>query len=74
MTEVGQLATSFCDGRAAPDFCSGLAVVSRFPFKEIEFMGYTDHGDAFWNDGEYFARKVCADLAARRKEGLYKNI
>jgi len=57
MTEVGQLATSFCDGRAAPDFCSGLAVVSRFPFKEIEFMGYSDHGDAFWNDGEYFARK-----------------
>jgi len=57
MTEVGQLATSYCDGRVAPEGCSGLAVVSRFPFVETDFLSYTDHGDAFWNDGEYLARK-----------------
>jgi len=46
-----------CDGRIGPDGCSGLAIVSRFPFIEVEFMGYTDHGDALWGDGEYLARK-----------------
>ena len=25
---------------------------------QIEFFPYTDHGDFFWKDGEYFARKV----------------
>ena len=27
-------------------------------FTQIEFFPYTDHGDAFWDDGEYLARKV----------------
>ena len=25
---------------------------------QIEFFPYTDHGDLWWKDGEYFARKV----------------
>jgi len=57
MTEVGDFALSTCDGRALPSFCSGLAIVSRFPFIEKEFLEYSYHG-SIWNpDGEYWARK-----------------
>ena len=35
---------------------------------QIEFFPYTDHGDLFWKDGEYFARKVkCEEEKARKK-------
>merc|ERR1712215_124910 len=56
MTEVGDLASS-CDGYVGPEGCSGLAIVSRYPFLDIQFHPYSDHGDALWGDGEYFARK-----------------
>jgi hypothetical protein len=59
MTEFRGLALSTCDGRIAPTACSGLSVVSKFPFEEVEFNSYTEHGD--WRkaaiDGEWFARK-----------------
>lgn len=35
MTEVGDFALSTCDGRVLPSFCSGLAMVSRYPFIEV---------------------------------------
>ena len=35
MTEVGDFALSTCDGRALPTFCSGLAIVSKYPFIEV---------------------------------------
>ena len=36
MTEIHELAVNgICDGRAAPTGCSGLAIVSRFPFNEV---------------------------------------
>ena len=38
MSEVGDFALSTCDGRALPSFCSGLAIVSRFPFIEVRLM------------------------------------
>lgn len=58
MTEVHQLALSdVCDGRAAPTFCSGLAIVSKYPFIETEFNSFSVHGN-FWEfDGEYMAKK-----------------
>jgi len=56
MTEVGDLSSS-CDGTIGPEGCSGLAIVSKYPFMEIKFHGYSDHGDAWWGDGEYLARK-----------------
>ena len=39
--------------------CSGLAIISRFPFKEVEFNAFSDHGDPakMFVDGEWFARK-----------------
>ena len=59
ITEFRDLALATCDGRAAPTFCSGLTVISRFPFVEKEFNSYTDHGKAgeMFIDGEYLARK-----------------
>jgi len=57
MSEVGDFALSTCDGRALPSFCSGLAIVSRFPFIEKEFLEYSYHGDILKPDGEYWARK-----------------
>ena len=36
MTEVGDLASS-CDGTIGPDGCSGLAIVSKFPFVEVRW-------------------------------------
>jgi len=56
MSGVGELALRSCDGLAAPEFCSGLAIISKYPFKEIEFLSFTDHGDFFW-DYEYFLRR-----------------
>ena len=59
MTEVGDLAKSICDGRVLVTSCSGLAVVSKFPFKKIQFKEYTWKGNEFKipPDGEYFAGK-----------------
>ncbi|XP_023327042.1 uncharacterized protein LOC111700390 [Eurytemora carolleeae] len=44
-----------CDGDDLPAGCSGLAVVSRFPFLEIEFTMFDVHGPT--GDGEKLARK-----------------
>jgi len=56
MTEVGDLSSS-CDGVVGPEGCSGLAVISKYPFVEVKFHGYSYHGDALWLDGEWLARK-----------------
>jgi len=58
MTEYSEMTNGGCDGAVAPDGCSGLAVVSRYPFIEKSFTVYTDHGNSlhFW-DGESLARK-----------------
>ena len=36
-----------------------MTIISRYPFKEVEFNAFTDHGDAakMFVDGEWFARK-----------------
>ena len=35
MTEYSEMTNGGCDGTVAPDGCSGLAVVSRYPFIEV---------------------------------------
>lgn len=56
MTSVEDLSAPTCDGMAAPEFCSGLAIVSRHPLINAKFFGFSNHGDAFW-DYEYFLRR-----------------
>jgi len=55
ITGFRQLANEFCDGRVLITTCSGLAIVSRYEFKEVEFHMYTYRG-TIW-DGEAFAGK-----------------
>jgi len=56
MTKVSDFAANNCDGVAAPEFCSGLTIVSKHPIKDLQFLPFTDHGDFFW-DYEYFLRR-----------------
>ena len=56
MTSVEDLSAPTCDGMAAPEFCSGLAIISKTPIKNVQFFGFSNHGDAFW-DYEYFLRR-----------------
>ena len=76
MTEFRGLALSTCDGRLAPTACSGLAVISKFPFIEVEFNSYTQHGD--WTkatiDGEWFARKGVGRVRIHPKEGVTMDV
>jgi len=55
MTTAGEMSNGFCDGEIAPDGCSGLAIVSKFPFIERSFHGYTVKGRV--SDGEVLASK-----------------
>eukprot|EP00095_Tigriopus_kingsejongensis_P002255 maker-scaffold478_size161223-snap-gene-0.27 protein:Tk02255 transcript:maker-scaffold478_size161223-snap-gene-0.27-mRNA-1 annotation:"neutral sphingomyelinase" len=59
MTGFRDLALGTCDGRVGPEFCSGLTIVSKYPFLEKEFNSYTYHGDPLksWIDAEWLARK-----------------
>ena len=68
MTTVNGLSSAACDGVAAPEFCSGLAIISKHPIKEVEFMGFTDHGDLFW-DYEYFLRRGVARVRLEPSPG-----
>ena len=55
MTEFRQLASKSCDGRVLITKCSGLAIISAYPLKEVEFHQYTWKGQ-IW-DGESLAGK-----------------
>lgn len=72
MTYVGDLALSTCDGRAGPEFCSGLAIISKFPLLEKEFNSYTYHGDPLKMtvDGEWLARKGVGRVRIEPMEGV----
>jgi len=72
MTGFRQLSLPTCDGRVGPDFCSGLAVVSKYPIKEVEFNSYTWHGDPVKAliDGEWLARKGVGRVRIEPSPGL----
>ena len=55
ITGFRQLASKICDGRVLITTCSGLAIISRYELKEVEFNMYTYRG-TIW-DGEAFAGK-----------------
>lgn len=61
ISDYSAMTNGGCDGVAAPDGCSGLAVVSRFPFIEQSFTVYNVHGNCnpfvHLFDGECVARK-----------------
>ncbi|XP_023348868.1 uncharacterized protein LOC111717601 isoform X2 [Eurytemora carolleeae] len=58
MTEIYELGPyGTCEGRWTPLGCSGLAIVSKYPFIETEFNVFSVHGDGKKIDGEFEARK-----------------
>merc|ERR1712179_46806 len=59
-----------CDGRALPTFCSGLAIVSKFPFVDRQFHEFTYHGDILKPDGEYWARKGAGRVRVEPSPGV----
>ena len=69
MTEVGDFALPTCDGRVLPSFCSGLAMVSRYPFIEVRVgtwsllfsKQHSEFRNSFWNTpitGTYWSQTV----------------
>ena len=55
MTGFRQLSSATCDGRVLMIECSGLAIISTYPLKEVEFNQFTLKGE-IW-DGEAFLGK-----------------
>ncbi len=62
------MASSLCDGRVLITSCSGLTIISRYEFKEVEFHMYTYRG-TIW-DGEAFAGKGVGRVRIEPKDGV----
>ena len=69
ITAVEDFSISSCDGAILPRDCSGLAIVSKFPFVDKEFIPYKERGDWKKFDGEFWAQKG----AGRVRLEPYKN-
>ena len=67
MTEYAALTHGKCDGDVAPDGCSGLAIVSKFPIDETSFHMYADCGNPLkiFVDGECLASKGVGRIRIR---------
>ena len=69
ITGFRQLASINCDGQVAIAWCSGLTIISRFKFKEVEFHMYTYRGDVF-KDLEWFAGKGVGRVRIAPREDI----
>jgi len=45
ITGFRQLSPASCDGRVLPTSCSGLSIISRFPFEDVEFHSFAWKGN-----------------------------
>jgi len=72
MTEYWKLTHGKCDGTIAPDGCSGLAVVSKYPIVETEFYLYRICGNPskIFIDGECLASKGVGRIRLANMENL----
>jgi len=75
MTDYDEMTNGKCDGVVAPDGCSGLALVSKYPFIERSFVGYDDTGSIeHITDGEYLARKGFGKVRIEPKQGYIVDV
>jgi len=74
MTEYGDFSLPSCDGILSPWDCSGLAIVSRFPFLETDFLPFAETGDWQSLDGEFWAQKGAGRLKIEPIEGFSTDI
>ena len=75
MTEYDDLTRS-CDGSSLPWGCSGLAIISKFPFQQKNFSRFTQQGTfgQIFSDGEYFAGKGVGKVTVSPKAGMVLDI
>jgi len=75
MTEYDDLASS-CDGSALPWGCSGLAIISKFPFQQKNFSKFSQQGSfsQIFSDGEYFAGKGVGKVTLSPKPGMLLDV
>lgn len=71
MTEYDDLTTR-CDGSVWPWGCSGLAIISKFPFQQKNFSRFSHQGTFghMFSDGEYFAGKGVGKVTVSPKPGI----
>jgi len=75
MTNYSDLAWSKCDGSATPWDCSGLAVVTRLPIRDVQFTTYTVQGTlSKITDGEYFSGKGVGRVRLEPQPGMTVDI
>jgi len=75
ITGYDEMTNGKCDGFAAPDGCSGLALVSKYPFIEKSFVGYDDTGSIeHITDGEYLAHKGFGKVRIEPKPGYIVDV
>lgn len=70
MTEYDDL--NNCQGTIWPWGCSGLAIISRFPFLEKNFTKFEQQGpfSHMFSDGEYFSGKGVGRVRVSPKSGI----
>ena len=61
-----------CDGRVLITGCSGLAIISRYPFVEKSFTQYTYKG-SIW-DGEALAGKGVGRVRIQPKQDVFIDV
>ena len=74
MTEIADFSLPSCDGIISPWDCSGLAIVSRFPFLETEFHPFLETGDWQSLDGEYWAQKGVGRVRIEPSHGFTTDV
>ena len=74
MTEVGDFSLPSCDGLLSPWDCSGLAIISRFPFIETEFIPFDETGDWQSLDGEFWAQKGAGRVRIEPSTGFIADV
>ena len=74
-TSFYQVNPAECDGRVLPTWCSGLAIISRFPFvKEVEFLSFSSFGilgDVAW---DWTAAKGAARVVVEPLSGVQARV
>jgi len=74
MTEIADFSLPSCDGFISPWDCSGLAIISRYPFVETEFVPFTETGDWSSLDGEFWAQKGAGRVRIEPSEGFLTDV
>lgn len=74
MTEIGDFSLPSCDGIISPWDCSGLTIISRFPFLDTEFIPFDETGNWQSVDGEFWAQKGVGRVRIEPSKGFITDV